>query len=364
MMSSRIVHRIATWLTCLLCTVPALPGGAISAYAADEKLQVFTTVPDWASLAQEIGGDQVEVSSMVFGREDPHFAEPRPTFVKKLAAADVFITTGLELEAGYEEPLLTNARNPKVMPSTPGYIVAASAISEIVRPQANVVISRAMGNVHASGNPHFNLSPLGGLAVAGLIRDRFSQIRPAKAASFAEHYASFRRRLGEKLVGKALNDKYDGAKLARLAALGKLEPFLEGQGDRDALGGWLGMMAPHRGAKVVDDHPMWLYFARQFGIVIAADLEKAPGIQPSTSHMKSVIEMMKAQGIEVIIKAPFYDPRFARFVAEHTGARIAELAHQVGAVPSADDYLSMLDYDVRTLTAALATAQPVAGEGR
>lgn len=326
---------------------------AASAQAGDDKLAVFTTIPDWASLAEEVGGDQVEVSSMVFAQEDPHFSEPRPTFIKKLSEADVFITTGLELEAGYEMPLLNGARNPRVMPGQAGYVVAAAAIDQVVRPQTNVIITRAMGNIHATGNPHFNVDPLGGLAVAGLIRDRLSRIRPAKAGYFAERYAAFERRMAEKLIGETLAAKYDGIKLARLARLGKLQSFLEGQGDLDKLGGWLGVMAPYRGAKVVDDHPMWLYFAQQFQIEVAADLEKAPGIRPSTSHMKRVIELMKADGIEVLIKAPYYDPRFARFVSEQTGARIAELAHQVGAVKGTEDYLSLIDYDVRTLAAAL-----------
>lgn len=321
-------------------------------HADSEKLAVFTTIPDWASLAAEIGGDEVETSSMVFGREDPHFSEARPSFVKKLSQADVFISTGLEMEVGYLGPMLTNARNPRVMFGQPGNLVAASAVTPL-RPQGNIVITRAMGDIHAAGNPHFNLDPLSGLAVARLIRDRFSQLRPAKADYFAERYTRFEQRMGEELVGKALNDKYNGAKLAELTRSGRLESFLKSQGDFELLAGWLGQMAPYRGTKVVDDHPMWQYFAQIMGIEVVGNLERVPGVQPSTSHMKMIIDMMRAQDIDILIKSPYYDPRFSRFVQEETGATLVELAHQVGSMEGADDYISMMDVNVRNLSAAL-----------
>jgi len=355
MMTTRVLHRAAPLMitaAALLSTV-WITADRTAAHADEPKLVVFTTIPDWAALAEEVGGDRVTASSMVFGREDAHFSEPRPSFIKKLAGADMFITTGLGLERGYEESMLTAARNPRVQSGRPGYVVAATAITPMQQ-QRNVPITRAMGDLHAQGNAHFNVDPISGLAVAALIRDRLSQIRPAAAGYFAGRYDRFKARVGEKLVGKTLAEKYDATKLAALAGHGKLDSFLEAQGDRAQLQGWLGMMSPYRNAKVIDDHPMWPYFAERFGIVIVGNLEKTPGIQPSTSHMKAVVETMNAQGVQVIIKAAYYDPRFARFVADKTGATIAELAHQVGAVPGTDDYLSMIDYNVRTLADAFA----------
>ena len=342
----------SSWPAVFVAAAALLLAHAGNAYAGSDKLAVFTTIPDWASLAEDIGGDEVEVSSMVFGREDPHFSEARPSFVKKLSQADVFISTGLDLEVGYITPMLTSARNPKVMFGQPGNVVAASAVTPL-RPQGNIIITRAMGDVHAAGNPHFNLDPLSGLAVAGLIRDRFSQLRPAKADYFAERYQALERRMGEKLVGKPLHDKYNGTKLAQLAKHGKLVSFLRSQNDLEQLGGWLGAMAPYHGTKVVDDHPMWQYFAMVFGFQVVGNLEKVPGVQPSTSHMKTIIEMMKAEDVEILIKSPYYDRRFSRFVADETGATVVELAHQVGSMDGADDYVSMMDLNVETLMTAM-----------
>jgi len=119
-------------------------------------------------------------------------------------------------------------------------------------------------------------------------------------------------------------------------------------------------MAKHRGARVVDDHAMWPYFARTFGIQIVGHLEPKSGIPPTTPHLRVLIERMRKEGVAAIIQAPYYDPRHARFVSEATGARIARLAHQVESVDDARDYLAMVDYNVRTLSAALAAAQPAA----
>lgn len=351
-------------IACLLSTAWVCDAAA---QTEDDVIRIVATVPDLGSLARSIGGERVVVTVVAQPQEDAHFALARPSFVKALSEADAYIQSGLELEIGYAPMLLNNARNPKVLPrnpgyvdsGNPGYIDAATAIVPLEIPR--VSIDRAMGDVHAMGNPHYLLDPVRGLSVAALLRDRFAQIRPRQAAFFKQRYEDFSRQLNTALVGEKLAAKYDATKLASLFEVGKLESFLESQGDGADLGGWLGMMSPHRGAKVVDDHRMWPYFARRFGIDLFGDLEPVPGIPPSTRHLKDLVERMKAADVRVVITTSYYDPRHAQFIAEATGARIVPLAHQTGAREGAEDYLEMVDYNVRQLAAALRAANAPAG---
>jgi ABC-type Zn uptake system ZnuABC Zn-binding protein ZnuA len=238
-----------------------------------------------------------------------------------------------------------------VQPGGPGYLDASTAITPLEVPAGSV--DRSMGDVHPYGNPHYLLDPLNGLKVAAAIRDKLSQLRPADAAYFAGRYDAFRRHVAEGLVGATLAGKYDAEKLATLYEFGKLDKFLDGSGERAQLGGWLGRMAAHRGAKVVDDHRMWPYFARRFGVEIVGDLEPKPGIPPTTSHLTELVGQMKAEGVKAIIACPYYDPRHARFVSDATQAVVAPLSHQVGGRPESSDYWSNVDYNVRTLAQAL-----------
>jgi len=320
--------------------------------AEDAPIRVFATLPDLGSLVKEVGGDEVSVVTMVEGAEDPHFAPARPSWIKELSKADVYVQAGLDLEVGYASVLLQNARNARVLPGNAGYIDASTVITPLGVPTSPV--DRSMGDVHAFGNPHYLLDPINGLQVARLLRDRFSELRPAKASYFESRYQDFRRKVGARLVGEKLAAKYDAEKLARLYEFGKLGAFLEKTGESDELSGWLGTMAAVRGARVVDDHRLWPYFGRRFGIEIVDDLEPKPGVPPTTGHLTELVAVMRNEGVKVIIASPYYDPRHARFLAEATGAKIVPLSHQVGGRPGTDDYLSMIDYNVKTLSEALA----------
>jgi ABC-type Zn uptake system ZnuABC Zn-binding protein ZnuA len=337
--------RFANSLFALFCFV------SVPAVSASEAARVFTTTPDLAALVREVGGDRVRVTSMVKGREDAHFAEAKPSFIKDLSRADLFVQVGLDLEAGYVPLLLANARNARVLPGAPGFVDASRAIQPLDVPSG--VVDRSMGDVHAGGSPHYLLDPLRGFEVAKLLAAKLSELRPEDAGIFGERLDAFRKRLSVALVGEALAGKYDAFKLALLAERGGLATFLDEQGDRAALGGWLGTMLPFAGSKVVDDHAMWSYFAARFGLKVAAHLEPKPGIPPTTSHLKNVIDRMKADGVRVVIASPYYDPRHAALVADATGAKIAALAHQVGGRDGTDEYVALIDYDVRTVAAAL-----------
>lgn len=334
----------------LVITLTAL-GLALCAHpAAAEPLRVFTTVTDLASLAKEVGGEEVDVASMARGREDAHFLEARPSFIKELSRTDLFVQVGMEMEVGYVPLLLQNARNRRVLPGNPGFLDASSAITPLDVPEGTV--DRSMGDVHPYGNPHYLLDPVNGLEVARRIADRLAQLRPEKKPYFDRRSADFRRRVGVALAGAELAGKYEVEKLAQLFEQGKLAEFLQQQGDAGKLGGWLAAMTPVHGTKVVDDHPIWTYFARRFGLRVVGHLEPRPGIPPTTSHLREIVERMKRDDVRLVLASAYYDPRHAAFVSEATGARVASLAHQVGARPGTDDYIAMIDYNVREVTRA------------
>jgi ABC-type Zn uptake system ZnuABC Zn-binding protein ZnuA len=210
-----------------------------------------------------------------------------------------------------------------------------------------------MGDVHPFGNPHFLLDPLNGLKVAALIRDRLGAIQPTSASYFTERYNGFRQRLGVAMIGETLAQKYDFEKLALLFERGKLIDFLKSQSEDAQLGGWFAALRPYHGAKVVIDHNMWPYFAERFGLQIAGTLEPKPGIPPTTAHLNEVITSMKANEVKAVLAAAYYDPRYAQFVSDNTGAKVVNMAHQAGARPGTEDYLAMIDYNVRQVVAAL-----------
>lgn len=340
------------WFCRILLFLLILSGASVPlAHAQGTKpLQICATVSDLGSLAQEIGGDQVKITVFAKSQEDAHFIEAKPSFIKALSQADLYIQVGMELEVGYAPVLLQNARNSRVLPGALGFLDASKAILPLEIPTGN--IDRSMGDVHPMGNPHYLLDPLNGLLAARLIRDKLIELRPEKKSLFDERYATFYRKIGEGLIGDKLSRKYDFEKLAVLFEGKKLVPFLKDQKEEESLGGWLGMTLPYQGSRVVTDHNLWPYFARRFGISVAGFLEPKPGISPTTKHLQALIEMMKAEGIRVILSSPYYDIRHAQFAAKNTGAKIVYLAHQVGSRPGTENYISMTEYNVRQLVAA------------
>jgi ABC-type Zn uptake system ZnuABC Zn-binding protein ZnuA len=342
---TRSLSRVAAVLAVAVAALPSR--GA-------EPLKVVATVPELGALVRAIGGDRVTVTVLAKPTEDPHFVEAKPSAVKALSDADLYVQVGLQLEIGYAPVLLTGARNPRILAGQPGHVDASSVITPLDVPAGTV--DRSLGDVHPMGSPHYLLDPLNGLKVAALLRDTLSRLRPVDAAVFAANYEAFRQQLGIDLVGPTLAGKYDAVKLATLFEYGKLLPFLEQQGQASELGGWLGALAPFRGAKAIDDHPMWTYFARRFGIEIVGHLEPKPGVAPTTRHLQDIVELVKADHVPLLLAAAYYDPRHAEFVAAQTGARVVRMANQAGARPGTDEYLAMVGYDVAQLVAALRAA--------
>jgi len=354
--SEIMIHRSARKSPLAFAIASAVVLGFLmsGATAQAQRLQVCCSVPDLASLVQTVGGENVSVTTFAKGTEDPHFIEAKPSFVKALSQANLLVVLGLGMEDGWSPVVLQNSRNAAVAIGAPGYLDASRAIEPLDKPTG--VVDRSMGDIHIGGNPHYLLDPVCGMAVARLIRDKLGQLAPSQKAQFDERCDAFCQKTAEMLVGEQLAAKYkyeDILKLCRLFEQGRLQPFKE----EKRLGGWLAAMLPYYGATAVDDHNMWPYFARRFGIRVIAHMEPKPGVPPTTQHLSDVAQLMRAQHAKLILANPYYDVRHSQFLASNAGARVVGVAHQVGSRPAAIDYLSMVDYNVQQLVAALRATQ-------
>src|SRR5258708_5682029 len=290
-------------------SVAALGAAAqIATRAAKGQLKVVASTEDMASLAREVGGDRISVESLGRGYQDSHFVEPKPSFIAKVHNADLLISVGLQLEIGWLPPLITQSRNPRIQPGAPGYL-EGSQFAEILEKPAGGV-SRAMGDIHPLGNPHFWLDPNNGRAVARGIMGKLSELQSADAAYFAQRYKDFDAKLTE------------------------------------AEKGWQQKMAPYRGRKVVTFHQSWPNFAKYFGVEVAGYVEPKPGIPPTPSHTIALIGQMKSQNIKVIWVEPYFDTKVPNSIANSVGGEAIVLLPSVGGVPAGTDYFKLFDYDV------------------
>ena len=338
----------------------ALGGAAGTARGA--VLRVCATTPDLGSLARAVGGDRVAVTVFAKGTEDPHFIEARPTFLKELSQARLYLQTGLGLETGWASALLQNCRNAAVMPGGSGFLDASSVITPLGGPGGR------RGPLHGGRaclrQPALPAGPPERAPGGG------RHPRPAVRTGSGRQGAVCRTVPGvPRAAAGGAGGPGAGAKVRRGEAGGccrsgaACSEFLKSRGQADLLGGWLGRMAPFAGVRAVADHDMWPYFGRRFGLRVDLFLEPKPGVSPTTRHLGDLIGRMKTEGIRIILSATYFDPRHAQFVAEKTGAVVVPVAHQVGARPGTDDYLAMVDYNVRQIAGALGGERPAAGKG-
>jgi ABC-type Zn uptake system ZnuABC Zn-binding protein ZnuA len=289
---------------------------ALAARPALAQLRIVSTTEDLASLAREVGGDRVRVAALARGYQDPHQVDPKPSFILEVSRADLLIAVGRELEIGWLPALITSSRNAKVQPGGAGFLDASLNVKILEIPTGQ--ITRAMGDVHPQGNPHYWLDPNNGRRIAQAIRDKLSQLAPADRAYFEGRYTSFDQRLA------AAEKRWDAA------------------------------LAPHRGAKVVTYHRSWPNFMERWGLNVIGYVEPKPGIPAPPAHIIDLIAEMKRQGVKVIVVEPYWDLRTPQRIAKDVGGVVLVLAPSVGGVKEATDYIQLFEYDVRELAAALA----------
>jgi len=298
----------------------ALVAAVIYASPAQAALKVVATTQDLEALAKEVGGDKIQTDSLAKGYQDPHQVEPKPSFILKLHSADLLIVVGRELEIGWLPPLINQARNEKIQAGADRYLDASNFAHILEIPTGQ--ITRAMGDVHPQGNPHYWLSPENGRRIAQGIQKKLSEISPADAGYFAQRYADFDKRLGE------------------------------------AEKRWSAALAPYKGAKIVTYHRSWPNFVETYGLNVVGYVEPKPGIPPSPSHTFELTQEMKKDNVKLIIIEPYFDSKTPMAIGRDTGAQVVTLAPSVGGAKGApvNDYIQLFDYDVQQLVAAFKAA--------
>jgi zinc/manganese transport system substrate-binding protein len=289
-----------------------------SALPAQAAVNVVASTEDLASLTREVGGDRVKVDGIARGYQDPHFVEAKPSFILKLHAAQLLVVVGRELEIGWLPPLITQSRNAKIQPGSDGYLDASLTAKILEIPSGQ--ITRAMGDVHPLGNPHYWLDPENGRRIAAAIRDKLSRLAPGDAAYFASRYADFDKRLAE------------------------------------AEKRWQAEMAPYKGVKVVTYHRSWPNFTERFGLDVVGYVEPKPGIPPSPSHTIDLIQAMKRLGVKILLVEPYFDLKTPNSIGRETGAKVLVLPPSVGGEREITDYIKLFDYDVKLVVDALKAA--------
>ncbi len=282
---------------------------------ARAAVNVMTATEDLADLTRQVGGDRVKVESIARGYQDPHFVEAKPSFILKLAKADLLVVVGRELEIGWLPPLIQQSRNAKVQVGAEGYLDASLTAKILEIPTGQ--ITRAMGDVHPLGNPHYWLDPGNGRRVAKAIADKLSRMAPADAAYFSTRYADFDKRLAE------------------------------------AEKRWDAMMAPYKGLKTVTYHRSWPNFVDRFGLDVIGYVEPRPGIPPSPRHTIDLIAEMKRQNVKILLVEPYFDLKTPQSIGRETGARVLVMPPSVGGEQEITGYIKLFDYDLALLVAAI-----------
>ena len=284
------------------------------------KLNVVVTTSDLAAIAREIGGEHIELTTLARPTEDPHFVDPKPSFMVKLNKADALIQGGAELEIGWLPPLVQGARNSKIAPGGPGNINANSGVEMLDVPSQ---LDRSKGDIHAAGNPHYLVDPMNAKIAARNIANGFSRLDPASAAAYQANYDRFASTLDAKLSE------------------------------------WLKKLAAAKGESVVAYHDSWSYFANRFGFKINMFLEPKPGIPPTPTHLAEVISGMKEQHAHVILVDFYLDSRTAETVASRADATVVPVSQFPGAIKGTEQgYVALLDYLVDSIAKAFAAHKP------
>jgi len=289
---------------------------SFSAFAvAQSKLNVIATTEDLASIAAEVGGDHITVESIAKGYQDPHFVEAKPSFIVKLTKADVLILVGRELEIGWLPVLINQSRNSKIQQGGPGYLDASLQAQILDVPGGQV--TRAEGDVHPLGNPHYWMDPENGKIIAKEIFDTLVKLRPNERAYYEPRLNDF---------------------VTRLTAAEKR---------------WLDLMAPYKGTKVVTYHRSFSNFAARFGLNVVGYVEPKPGIPPTPQHTLDLMNQMKKDGVKIVLVEPYFDAKTPNAIGRDTGAQVLVMPPSVGGTKDVTDYIKLFDSNINMLVAAI-----------
>src|SRR5260221_754979 len=277
-------------------------------------INVFACEPEWAALAQELGGDKVAAISAVSPAQDPHRIEARPSLIARIRSADLVICSGSELEVGWLPLLFTQSGNERIQPGSPGFIEASQFVIKLEVPK---VVDRALGDIHPGGNPHIHLDPRNIAKVGGVVADRLSEIDRANAAYYKSRAEDFARRW------------------------------------QAAMQRWAQQAAPLKGVPVVVYHKDMSYFINWAGIREAGSLEPKPGLPPTPAHLADLVDRMKLQPAKVIVYSPYNSPQAAEFLSSRANIPTVMMPFTVGGTEKAKDLFGLFDDTIGRLLATV-----------
>jgi len=318
---------------------------------SDSRLNIVCSFSDYASIVRNIAGDRADVSFIAHGEQDPHFVPPKPSYAVTLSTADMWITTGMDLEM-WAATIVDKAHNKRIMDGEIGFVSVSDGINILEKID---FASRTDGDVHLMGNPHINTSPVNWKIIAQNITIGLIKNDPANTVYYQKNRDNFLDRVDRALFGDKLVDLFGGATLTKLLENKTLFTFLERpyEGGKliDHLGGWLKKALPFRGKRIITYHKNWSYLANTFGLEVLGYIEPKPGIPPSAKHVQTMIEMIKEQNIKLMIVASYFEKKTAQMIEEKTGIKALYLPLFVQGIPGIDDNFELLDYWIDQINA-------------
>jgi ABC-type Zn uptake system ZnuABC Zn-binding protein ZnuA len=340
-------------VTAILVAAALLAAPATAPAQAAPPLKVVTSLTTYGAIAREILGDKGTVTSIAQGDEDPHFVQPKPSFVAVLRDADVFVTTGLDLEL-WVPPLLDRAGNRKVSEGGPGYVTAYTGIHLLEVPTS---LSRSEGDIHQDGNPHIHTDPINAIIIARNILTGLRRVSPENAAYFTQREQDFELRVLEATIGPDLVNLLTAPVAYELIKSDKLYDFLgqkqyQGKPLLDRLGGWMKESQVFRGKEIACYHKEWAYFSDRYKVTCAEYIEAKPGIPPTPGHVQEVIAEMKQRKILVLFASNYFDRNQIRQVAQRTGAQPVIVPENTNGAPGVNTYFDLMNAWVNGLAAA------------
>jgi zinc/manganese transport system substrate-binding protein len=290
---------------------------ALMPNVASAELRIFACEPEWAALADEIGGALVETYSATTALQDPHYIQARPSLIAKVRRADLVICSGAQLEIGWLPALLRKANNPAVLPGRPGHFEASGFVERL---DATGNVDRSQGDIHPQGNPHVQTNPHNIAAVATALGQRLGEL---------DTYNS---------------ETYEG----------NLSQFLDEW--RVATERWEALAAPVAGRKAIAHHKSWVYLEQWLGFEVVATLEPVAGLPPTATHLSRLTSEHAGGDVDFIIRSPYQDAKASVWLSERMGAQAIVLPLTVGGTDGAIDLFGLFDDIVERLLEALPDA--------
>lgn len=315
-----------------------------SSYTGSDKIKIVCSFSDYASIAKFIARDKAEIDYIAKGEQDPHFVPPKPSYAMMMHSADMWITTGMDLEQ-WSTTLLDKAHNKKIMDGAVGFVAVSDGIKILQKVEKG---DRTEGDVHLMGNPHINTSPLNWKIIAKNITIGLIKTDPANSGFYEKNRDGFIDKIDRALFGDKLVDLFGGETLSLLLENKTIFAFLEKeyQGAKllGLLGGWLEQSMPFRDKKIIAYHKNWAYFAETFGLNIVGYIEPKPGIPPSAKHVQYMINLIKEQGIKLMLVASYFEKKSPQMIEAKTGIKAVSLPLFVNYSGGIDDNFKLIDY--------------------